>query len=79
MSDFGDIIFNAGIAIEKLMAPAKDEKAGEEKGNHGETECDPQRRNTSLFNCRYHHENTRVHTKSLSKLPTDCLDASAGF
>jgi hypothetical protein len=66
MSNFGDIILNAGIAIEKSVSPAPDEDAGEEKGNHGESECDAQRRKATLFNHRYHKGATHFHSESVS-------------
>jgi hypothetical protein len=42
------------IAIEKLVPPAEDENSGNQKDDHGESESDAQRRNSCLFNHRYH-------------------------
>jgi len=52
VSDGRSIIFGVWIAIEKLVSPAKDENAANQKDDYGKSEHDPQRRNSSLFNHR---------------------------
>jgi hypothetical protein len=39
------------------VSPAPDEYSGKQKGDHGESESNPQRRNSLLFN----HRNERGH------------------
>jgi hypothetical protein len=51
------IVLDDWIAIEKLVSPAPDEYSGKQKGDHGESESNPQRRNSLLFN----HRNERGH------------------
>jgi len=50
--DDGHIVLDIWIAIEKLVSPAKDENAANQKDDYGKSEHDPQRRNSSLFNHR---------------------------
>jgi hypothetical protein len=40
------IVLDDWIAIEKLVSPAPDEYSGKEKDDHGESESNPQRRNS---------------------------------
>src|ERR1700704_3655931 len=86
------IILNVWIAIEKLMSPAEDKNSAIQKDDHGDRECDAQRRNASLFNHRYHWGNISAHEKRLLlergviraspnrrkrvSLPGLCVDAS---
>jgi len=79
MSDFGDIILNAWIAIEELVAPAENQNAAKQKNNDGDRERDAQGRDSGLFNHWYHHGNIRFHRKSLPRLSIGCSDASVGF
>src|ERR1700730_14318915 len=79
MSNGGHVILDVWIAIEKLVAPAPDEGSGKQKDDHRDGECDAQRRNTSLFNYRYHHRTIRFHAKKLSALSIDCSYSSGGF
>jgi len=79
VSDFGDIIFNAWIAIEELVTPAEDQNAANQKDNHGDSEYDPQRRNAGLFDHWYHHGNIRFHRETLPTVSIGCRAASVGF
>jgi hypothetical protein len=63
VSDGRSIIFDVWIAIEKLVSPAEDDNASKQKDDHGESECDAQRRNASLFNHRNHQGIIRLHAK----------------
>jgi len=54
VSDDGYIVLNVWIAIEELMPSAENENSAKQKDDHGEGECDAQRRSSSLFNYRYH-------------------------
>jgi hypothetical protein len=54
VSDSGNIVLDVWIAIEKLVSPAPDDDSGKQKDDHGESESDAQRRNSCLFNQRYH-------------------------
>jgi hypothetical protein len=62
------IVLDDWIAIEKLMSPAPDEYSGKQKDDHSDTESDKQRRNSLLFNQRYHQRIVRFHARAL--LPT---------
>ena len=52
MSDYRYIVLDVWITVEELVSPADDENAAKQKDDHGESECDAQRRNASLFNHR---------------------------
>ena len=79
MSDDGYIVLDVWIAIEKLVPPAEDDNSGKQKDDHGESECDPQRRNARLLNHRYHQGTTGLHGERLPMLSIGCYDASVGF
>jgi hypothetical protein len=79
VSDFGHIILNPWIAVEELVTLAEDQNAAHQKNNHGDSEYDPQRRDSGLFNHGYHHANIRFHRKSLPTLSIGCRYASVGF
>jgi len=66
MSDDRYIILDVWIAIEKSVSPAQDANSAKQKDDHGESECDAQRRNPSLFNHRYHQGTIRFHGKIVS-------------
>jgi hypothetical protein len=68
VSDFRHIILNPWIAIEELVALAEDQNAANQKDDHGDSEYDPQRRDSGLFNNRYQQGNIRFHRKSLPTL-----------
>jgi hypothetical protein len=44
VSDNGDIVLDAWIAIEELVAPAENENPDVQKEDCGDTECDAQSR-----------------------------------
>jgi hypothetical protein len=74
-----DIIFDVWIAIEKLVPPAEDGNASKQKDDDGESECDAQCRNASLFNHRHYKGTARFHAEKLPALSIGCYDASVGF
>src|ERR1700676_5060609 len=79
MSDDGHIILDVWIAIEKLVSPVPDEGSAKQKDDHRESKCDPQRRNASLFNHRYHHGTVHIQAKRVAMLSIGRYDASVGF
>jgi hypothetical protein len=79
VSDGRSIIFGVWIAIEKLVPPAEYGNASKQKDDYGESECDAQRRNASLFNHRNYKGTARFHGKRVPVLSIGCYDASVGF
>ena len=79
MSDDRHIVLDVWIAIEELVALAKDENAANQKDDHCESERHPQRRETGLLNRRYQQTNIRFHEKNLATLSIGCRNASVGF
>lgn len=57
MSDDGHVVFDIWIAIEELMAFAKDEVSGKQNDDYCDRECDSQRRQAGLFK----HSHQRDH------------------
>jgi hypothetical protein len=53
-----------------LVPPAEDENAAKQKNDHGNSECDAQRRNASLFNQRYYKRTVHFHCKSVPVFPS---------
>jgi hypothetical protein len=51
MSDDRKIVLDVWIAIEELVTPAEDVNSAKQKNDHGDRECDAQRRDTGLFDC----------------------------
>jgi hypothetical protein len=79
VADYGKIVLDAWIAIEELVPPAENDNAAIQKDDEGDSECDAQSRNASLFNHRYHKETVRLHAKRVSVLSIGFYDASVGF
>ena len=79
MSDDREIVYDIWIAIEKLVAPAPNQNACEQKNDHCDGERDTQRREASLFNHRHHQGTICFHVKKLSLLSIGCSNASGGF
>lgn len=79
VSDDRHIVLNIWIAIEELVALAEDQNAATQKDNYGDSECDPQRWDSGLFNHRFYHRKINFHRKSLPMLAKDCREASVGF
>jgi hypothetical protein len=65
VADDRNIVLDAWIAVEELVAPAENENSGVEKDEQGEGECDAQGRQASRFYYRQDTETVRAHEKRL--------------
>jgi hypothetical protein len=56
VSDYGDIVLDVWIAVEKLVSSAENEDPAIQEDKDGNSECHAQRRNAGLLNRRNKRE-----------------------